>query len=84
MTRIICTGDWHLGNVFHKIDRLPEQKHFLSWLENKLVELQPDALLVAGDVFDTSNPSAAVQTLYYDFLVNATTLLPSMQMQKHS
>ena len=80
MTRIICTGDWHLGNVFHKIDRLPEQKHFLSWLENKLVELQPDALLVAGDVFDTSNPSAAAQTLYYDFLVNATTLLPSMQI----
>ncbi|MBQ9473865.1 MAG: exonuclease SbcCD subunit D [Bacteroidales bacterium] len=80
MTKIICTSDWHLGNIFHKMDRLPEQQHFLDWLEQTIVDVRPDALLVAGDVFDTSNPSAAAQSLYYDFLDRATSLLPSMQI----
>ena len=63
--KIIATGDWHLGNLFHGNDRLPEHKHFLQWLLQQIHEQQPDALLVAGDVFDNGNPSAAAQTIYY-------------------
>ncbi len=76
--RLICTGDWHLGNLFHGNDRLPEQRQFLSWLLTQTQELQPDALLVAGDVFDNSNPSAAAQALYYEFLVELHRSCPSM------
>ena len=32
MIKIIATSDWHLGNLFHGNDRLPEHKHFLNWL----------------------------------------------------
>lgn len=78
--KIIATSDWHLGNLFHGNDRLEEHKHFLAWLKQKIDEQQPDALLVAGDVFDNGNPSVAAQEVYYDFLAEATRLCPQMQV----
>ena len=70
--KIIATSDWHIGNLFHGNDRLPEHKHFMNWLLDQLQIQQPDALLIAGDVFDNSNPSAAAQSAYYEFLAEAT------------
>ena len=80
MIKIIATSDWHLGNLFHGHDRLPEHKHFLGWLLTQIKTRQPDALLVAGDVFDNSNPSAAAQSAYYEFLADATQTCPKMQI----
>lgn len=76
--KIICTSDWHLGNLFHGNDRLEEHKHFLQWLLAQIKDQQPDALLVAGDVFDNGNPSAAAQSAYYEFLALATANCPHM------
>ena len=78
--KILATSDWHLGNLFHGNDRLPEHKHFLKWLLEQIAEQKPDALLVAGDIFDNGNPSAAAQTVYYEFLADATHLCPNMQV----
>ena len=78
--KILATSDWHLGNLFHGNDRLPEHKHFLKWLLGQIAEQKPDALLIAGDVFDNGNPSAAAQTVYYEFLADATQLCPNMQV----
>lgn len=78
--KIITTSDWHIGNLFHGNDRLPEHKHFLGWLLSQIEKHQPDALLVAGDVFDNGNPSAAAQSAYYEFLANATQKCPNMQI----
>lgn len=78
--KIIATSDWHIGNLFHGNDRLPEHKHFLKWLLHNIQEQQPDALLIAGDVFDNGNPSAAAQSTYYKFLADATHTCPHMQI----
>ena len=78
--KIICTSDWHLGNLFHGNDRLDEHKDFFKWLLAELEEQQPDALLVAGDVFDNGNPSAAAQSAYYKFLAEATQSCPTLQI----
>ena len=78
--KIITTGDWHLGNLFHGNDRLQEHIHFLKWLENTIKEQKPDALLIAGDVFDNGNPSAAAQTAYYDFLAEITKACSELQI----
>ena len=78
--KIVCTGDWHLGNLFHGNDRLPEHKHFLAWLLARIKEQQPDALLIAGDIFDNGNPSAAAQAAYYEFLADATGICPDMNV----
>ncbi len=78
--KIIATSDWHLGDMFHGNDRLPEHQHFLSWLLAQIEEQQPDALLIAGDVFDNGNPSAAAQSVYYGFLADASEKCPAMQI----
>lgn len=59
--KIIATSDWHIGNLFHGIDRLPEHEHFMAWLKDVIKTQEADALLVAGDIFDNGNPSAAAQ-----------------------
>ena len=76
--KIICTSDWHLGNLFHGNDRLSEHRHFMAWLLSKINEEQPDALLISGDIFDNGNPSAASQAAYYEFLADATQTHPQM------
>lgn len=76
--KIITTSDWHLGNLFHGNDRLPEHRHFLNWLLEQVSTHKPDALLVAGDIFDNGNPSAAAQSAYYEFLADATQACPGM------
>ena len=78
--KIIHTADWHLGNTFHRHDRELEHRHFLSWLLTLLQTEEADALLVSGDVFDTSNPSAQAERLFYDFLQQAVTALPGLQV----
>lgn len=77
--KIIITSDWHLGSTFHGTDRLPEQKHFFEWLLSQIESLKPEALLVAGDIFDNGNPSAAAQETYFEFLSKATTSCPGLQ-----
>ena len=78
--KILSTSDWHLGSLFHGNDRLPEHRHFLQWLLGRIEERQPDALLIAGDVFDNGNPSAAAQSVYYAFLADVTQKCPGMQV----
>ncbi|WP_151088998.1 exonuclease SbcCD subunit D C-terminal domain-containing protein [Hymenobacter baengnokdamensis] len=68
--RVLHTADWHLGQHFltgH--ERLTEQKAFLDWLLATVQAQEVEALVLAGDVFDTTTPSHAAQELYYDFLV---------------
>ncbi|MDR2990098.1 MAG: exonuclease subunit SbcD, partial [Providencia alcalifaciens] len=54
--RIIHTSDWHLGQYFFTKNRSAEHQHFLRWLIEQVKQYQVDALIVAGDVFDTGAP----------------------------
>ncbi|UUZ48068.1 exonuclease subunit SbcD [Massilia sp. B-10] len=66
--RLIHTSDWHLGQTLHNYERAYEHQCFLDWLTDTVVAEQADALLIAGDVFDTANPSASAQKQLYRFL----------------
>ena len=77
---IIHTADWHLGNTFHGYSRLEEHRHFLEWLLGVLRARRPDVLLVTGDVFDSANPSAAAERLYYNFLMQAVQAVKGLQV----
>ena len=78
--KIIHTADWHLGDNFHGYDRTAEHEHFLHWLEGVIADERPDALLLAGDVFDNANPSAQAEEMFYRFLAKATALHPGMRI----
>lgn len=49
-------------------ERHDEHRAFLDWLLARLVELRPDLLIVAGDIFDVAAPSQEALKLYYTFL----------------
>ncbi|MCL2349159.1 MAG: exonuclease SbcCD subunit D C-terminal domain-containing protein [Planctomycetaceae bacterium] len=66
--RILHTSDWHLGRTLCKRNRHDEFEAFLTWLGNVILEKQVDAVLVAGDVFDTTTPGNRAQEQYYRFL----------------
>ncbi|MDR1578512.1 MAG: exonuclease SbcCD subunit D C-terminal domain-containing protein [Deltaproteobacteria bacterium] len=67
--RILHASDWHLGRSLNRIRRRhQEQTQFLDWLVEILQEQKIEVLLVAGDIFDSANPSLASQELYYNFL----------------
>jgi exonuclease SbcD len=80
MLRLFHTADWHLGQSFHGYDRHEEHRRFLDWLIGMLETRRPDALLIAGDVFDSVNPPASAQRLYWDFLARARMGSPSLQI----
>lgn len=80
MIRILHTADWHLGQTFFGYDRTTEHEYFLQWLADRIKENEIDALLIAGDVFDVSNPSAASQRLLYRFIHRVTVENPHLQL----
>lgn len=80
MIRLFHTADWHLGQTFHGYDRDHEHAGFLAWLIERLAERKPHALLLAGDVFDTVNPSAQAQRRFFDFLADLHQKLPALQI----
>ena len=66
--KIIHTSDWHLGGRLHDQDRYAEHDAFATWLKILLRREQPDALVVAGDIFDTCAPSNRAQATYFALL----------------
>jgi exonuclease SbcD len=78
--RLLHTSDWHLGQTLHGFDRFHEHQCFLDWLLETLVAEDADALLIAGDVFDTANPSAASQKQLYRFLRQARSAAPHLNI----
>lgn len=68
--RVLHTSDLHIGKKLYSQDRSSEFKSFFNWLKNTIVEKQADMLLIAGDVFDVSNPPNEAAKMYYDFLLS--------------
>lgn len=68
--RILHTSDWHLGQNFYGKSRANEHQRFLSWLLEQVSEHDIDAVIVAGDIFDTGTPPSYAREMYFDFIVN--------------
>jgi exonuclease SbcD len=78
--RLLHTSDWHLGQSLHNFERHYEHQRFLDWLLDAIVAEQADALLIAGDVYDNANPSAASQKQLYRFLRQAKERAPHLNL----
>lgn len=78
--RLLHTSDWHLGQTLHNFDRTYEHQCFLDWLLDTIVAEEADVLLIAGDVFDNANPSAASQRQLYRFLQQARARSPRLDI----
>lgn len=78
--RLLHTADWHLGHLLHDLPRAWEHARFLDWLLDVIVEEAVDAVVIAGDVFDTANPPASAQAAWYGFLARARERAPGLQV----
>jgi exonuclease SbcD len=66
--RILHTADWHLGRTLEGRSRQEEQEAFMDELVALVRDQQIDVVLMAGDAYDSVNPPAAAEKLFYDGL----------------
>lgn len=71
--RIIHTSDWHLGQNFMGKSRASEHQAFFSWLLDQVKDNDVDAIIVAGDIFDTGSPPSYAREMYNRFIVDIHT-----------
>jgi DNA repair protein SbcD/Mre11 len=71
--RILHTSDWHLGQHFMGKSRQAEHQALIDWLLVQVDEHAVDAVLVAGDIFDTGTPPSYARELYSQLVVRLHT-----------
>lgn len=62
-------SDLHFGKQLHGYDLAMEQKAFIEETIQAVREEQPDAVVVAGDIYDKAVPSGSAMTLLEEFLL---------------
>lgn len=67
--KFLHLSDLHLGKRVNEVSMLDDQAFILQQILGIIDETKPDAVLIAGDVYDKSVPSAEAVTLFDDFLV---------------
>lgn len=66
--RILHTSDWHLGKSLEGASRMDEQEAFLNDFIGIVKEKNVDMVIIAGDIYDTSNPPSRAEKMFYDTL----------------
>ena len=66
--KLIHLSDLHIGKRVNEISMLEDQAYILTQILRIVDEEQPTAVLICGDVYDKSVPSAEAVTLFDDFL----------------
>lgn len=67
--KILHTSDWHLGHLLYNDSQELAQRDMLDQLTKMVASEEPDAILISGDVYDTTQPSATVQQMFSDAIV---------------
>ena len=62
--KILHTADWHLGKMLEGHSRINEQKEFINEFVEIVKNKDPDLIIIAGDIFDTYNPSSEAEYLF--------------------
>lgn len=66
--RFLHTSDWHLGRIFHGVHLTNDQAHLLNQFLECVQDTQPDAIVLAGDVYDRAVPPTEAIELLDDTL----------------
>lgn len=67
--RFLHLSDLHIGKRVNEFSMLEDQDYILTKIINIIDEQNPDGIIIAGDVYDKSVPSAEAVELFDDFLV---------------
>lgn len=66
--RFLHLGDLHFGKVVNSFSMIEDQQYVLEQVKEYIQKYQPDAVLLAGDIYDRSVPPARAVSLYSRFL----------------
>ena len=66
--KIMHMSDLHLGKRVNEFSMLEDQEYILTKIINIIDEQNPQAVIIAGDVYDKSVPPAEAVELFDDFL----------------
>ena len=67
--RLLHTGDWHVGKTLRGRSRAEEHEAILAEIVELVAENEVDAVLVAGDLFDTAAPTPEAERIVYGALL---------------
>lgn len=76
--KFIHLADLHIGKRVHGFSMLEDQRHILKHILDIVSAEQPDAVLIAGDVYDTAVPATEAVGVLDDFLVDLAQLGPQV------
>jgi len=66
--KLFHLSDLHIGKQMHGFSLIEDQKYILEKIVGLIRERKPDAVLIAGDIYDKSAPSADAVGVFDDFL----------------
>ena len=68
--KFIHISDLHIGRRLHEHSLIEDQRHILKKITDLAADIRPDAVLIAGDVYDKSVPPTEAVGVLDDFLVS--------------
>lgn len=71
-------SDLHIGKQLHHYNMIAEQQDILGKIVALAEREKPDAVLIAGDVYDTPVPSAEAVSVFDEFLTALNDLEPEV------
>ena len=76
--RFFHLSDLHIGKQLHHYSLKEDQEHILGEIIEYAGKLHPDAVVIAGDIYDKPVPSAEAVTLFDDFLTRLAKIRPQI------
>lgn len=76
--RFFHLSDLHIGKQLHSYSLLNNQREILGQIVERVQEYRPDAVLISGDIYDKTVPSAEAYTVLDEFLMKLTELEPKV------
>jgi len=80
LIRVLHTADWHIGHTLRGYSRESEHLAVFDQLVKIVTEREVDVVLIAGDIFDSQNPSGEAQQLFYRTLGHIRSARPGIKI----
>ena len=71
-------SDLHIGKQLHRYNLKEDQQVILKEVITYAKELRPDAIVIAGDIYDKSVPSAEAGNVFHEFMTDLSEITPEI------
>ncbi len=78
--KFVHLSDLHIGKVLHGYSLKEDQEYILHQIVEHIGQIQPDAVVIAGDIYDKSAPSGEAVTIFSDFLTELAEITPAVEV----